>query len=352
MARSFAHFRYTVITEITMRVILIAILVSTAGFGQVSVVYTGRTLGYLRFPDKQAPDGTPCDSDPAHMPEPAKGFYNVMQKQRGGVPMLTVGMGDNFGPNLYAKAFEGFPAGTPPEHQIPYPGKDLFVWDFLAKPPVWVPDSAVSGLLEQKLQRHEGVIPRDNVGCFMRAAEYDALVPGQHDFGAGPEHLIVMARFLMSDHQGMHKAAMLGANIGISTAMPDARPRVPLYQIEHDFEDLEAQRTKQKLPRYSVIFPQQAEEPTPRPALPDVIFPWQNEVVIKTAFFVHEAADPTKRPVSGRDLQGKWNLLYQSRQPEIAGSFHRGGGECWNHGSPRKPGDEGERAVQAGVPHR
>ena len=231
-------------------------------------------------------------------------------------------MGDNFGPELGAKTFDGFPAGTLAGQQIPHPGKDLFVWDFLAEKPTWVPDAAVSPALQKQLERHNGIIPTDNVGCFLRVAKYDAVVPGKHDFEAGPEHLIVMAKFLMSDLPGIEKTAMLGANLAISTAMPDAKPRLPLYQIEHNFEAVEANRRSQKPPvsSFKVLFPQQQNIPTPTPKLPAVVFSWIREVDIENAFFLCASAIPNCPQVFPGDLQGKWNLsssIANPKSPEI-----------------------------------
>ena len=296
----------------TLRGAVITLLVFAACYGQVDVIYTGRTLGYLRFPERQQPNQNKCDPDPKNMKGPAKEFYDALQAQRTPASPLTVGMEDNFGPELDARTFDGFPASTPKEQQIPHPGKDLFVWDFLAEKPAWVADSAVSSALLTQLEHHSGIIPTDNVGCFLRVAGYHAVAVGKHDFEAGPEHLIMMAKFLMSDVPGITKTAMLGANLAISTAMPDAKPRVPLYQIEHTFEALEAQRKTHTppFPSYSVMFPPQRDVPTPTPKIPSVVFPWMKEVEIENAFFLCDAkTKPTCSEVFAGDLQGKRHLV-------------------------------------------
>jgi len=238
----------------------------------VNVIYTGRTLGYLRSPDKQTPKMLDCTKD--EMNAAASEFVTVL-KGRKDSESIVVGMGDNFSPELDARAFDGFPsqpAGKMPgkhqinaDQQIPHPGKDLFSWD--SKTQSWLLDFDESRDLMGTVLRHQATIPADNVGCFFRLAGYDAIVPGKHDFEAGPEHVITMARFLRStkgtgsDDQSSPVAkslpptAMLGANLAIVTSAPDAKPRLPLYQIEHDLEADQKKSLSAHLAQYSVIFP-------------------------------------------------------------------------------------------------
>src|SRR5271166_1655401 len=78
---------------------LFALVASTVCQGQVDVIYTGRTLGYLRVPDQQDLDMQTCITD-IHDPkvkDPAKTFLDSLTVRRN-ANSLTVGMGDNFGP--------------------------------------------------------------------------------------------------------------------------------------------------------------------------------------------------------------------------------------------------------------
>lgn len=305
---------------------LLTLLLSSACFGQLNVVYTGRTLGYLRFPDKQAPDFAKCGTDFETAPADQKStgaakFYDELKSQRALGEWLTVGMGDNFGPDLYARTFDGDPPKTPKQQTIPHPGKDLFVWDGKQ----WIPDAEVTDKktpgLYSTLLNHGTTIPADNVGCFIRTAGYDAIVPGTIDFEAGPEHLIAMARFLMDDHKNLPKTAMLGANLAFSTAMPEAKPRIPLYQIEHTFEGIEAQRKKDHLPSYQVVFPPQKNQPVPTPKLPVVVFPWLHEVDITNAFYMTEPG--TTKVIHPADRTGKWKLASDATGAKFKGPFTR-----------------------------
>src|ERR1035437_5917829 len=301
----------------TLRRAAYVLLLSAACYAQVHVVYTGRTLGYFRVPDLQLPNNDPCSKDTKQkMTGPATEFYAALQAQRDPdadkkprpAPLLTLGMGDNFGPELGARTFQGFPANTPAGQQIARPGKDLFVWDKAHQ--VWVPDSRVDQALRAKIESHDGEIPNDNVGCFLRLAGYDAITVGKHDFEAGPEHLIVMARFLMSEIPEVPKTALLGANLAISTAMPDAKPRLPLYVIEHNLEGIEAiRKTKNPpLPSFKVVFPQQQNIPTPTAKLPTVVFPWLRAVDLENAFYLCAPDSSGCAQVFPGELQGKWNL--------------------------------------------
>jgi len=180
--------------------------------------------------------GCPGDTPPTYKPsaEPAKGLYDVWQKQKQRAPRhLLVGMGDNFAPELFARTFS-VPGGavTSP---APHPGKDRFVWDL--EKGKWV-------RVEEETQptplKPEDLIPADNVGCFIREMDYAALVPGPHDFYFGPDRLRLMAKFLYK-HKRKKDAepedpftALLAGNLSIATTAPDAKPRQPLYQIEHE----------------------------------------------------------------------------------------------------------------------
>jgi hypothetical protein len=92
----------------------------------------------------------------------------------------------------------------------------------LDKDKQWVPIGKESDALKELLVRGEGTIPRDNVGCFLAAAGFSAVVRGKHDFYFGTERLRQSARFMAGIGQtGYKPVQMLGANLVIRTTRLD-----------------------------------------------------------------------------------------------------------------------------------
>ena len=283
------------------------LLASMACIGQVKVLYTGKTFGYLRIPDAQPLDMIKCGQK-ADAQGPTAEFLKALDEVREADKtgeFLTLGMGDNFGPNLYGRTMSiPYTAGS---MNAPHPPKDFYLWP--PGSPTWVKDN---GQLNSVFKLHQGKIPADNVGCFLRIAGYDVVVPGKHDFEAGPERLIQMANFLRSPVKDLPETWMLGANLTISTATPDAKPRLPTYQLEQELKR-NGYLTHDRI-TYKILFPPMSHnKPSPAPKLPDVVFPWAMEVDIVNAFELNTTLAGGKEVVYPMaDLEGKWKLSTSS----------------------------------------
>ena len=177
----------------------------------VNVIYTGRLLGHFRLPSVQKidqPKGCPARSD--NDSEAAKAFL----KQRELNPhAILVGTGDNFAPQLEARVFV-----NPPDDEKYAPGnKELYFGDGNQG---WIRYDKLDKKRAWQIAQGLGTIPTDNVGCFLRAAKFDAIVPGKHDFYFGPERVRQFARLLASTDtaNGSHPVQMLGANLVLKTS--------------------------------------------------------------------------------------------------------------------------------------
>jgi hypothetical protein len=234
--------------------------------GQLNVYYTGRTLGYLRFPDVQTRQDTACPGDVKEMNSAATLMFAKWKTQRDNGEVL-VGMGDNLGPDLFSRTFASTrPAAGPPAS--PFLAKDLFEWTGNA----WVRGSANT--------QAAGSLPADNVGCFLREMHYAALTPGKHDFDAGPERLRQMARFLQSPRSdGKPGPTLLAANLSVATAAPDARPPQAAYLIERDLKNN----------TFTIRPPVHEDDPAPSVTFPDVVLPFLRRFEVSNAYFLRYA---------------------------------------------------------------
>ena len=239
----------------------------------LTVAYTGRTLGYFRLPETQPRVGFDrCVADVAAASGPTREFLKALRDQGA---QLTVGMGDNFAVDLNSRTFVDNVGGVPDREP-----KDLWTWDYLSTTQQWIPDSQVKNnkALADSLAAGNGQIPADNVGCLIRYARYDAIVPGKHDFYFGPDRLLMLARFLMKDQsQDFPPVPMLAANMAIITTEPNAPPRIPDYQRQRDSGG------RNQL-GYQVIPAPKDNEAAIQVDLPDVVLPYYRQIVIHNAF--------------------------------------------------------------------
>jgi len=51
------------------------VFLASASYGQINVYYTGRMMGYFRFPDRQTLDRQKCPDDLNEMNKPARTLY-------------------------------------------------------------------------------------------------------------------------------------------------------------------------------------------------------------------------------------------------------------------------------------
>ena len=247
-------------------------------YGQIDVFYTGRMMGYFRLPDQQGFDMKECPSTDQMNPA-ARGLYAVWLDRRGKNPeRLLVGMGDNFAPDFFSRTFKG---KAPDAAPVPFPGKDRYVWNDLGSDKgSWIPDTT-----KNLPSTADTKVPADNVGCFIRAMDYTALVPGKHDFYFGPNRLRELAKFLFNEGKG---TALLAGNLSVSTSVPEAKPRLPLYEVEHEIR--EEQQKHSDLPSYSILPLVHGEDPSPSIKFPDVVLPTYRKFAVDNAYFLMNGA--------------------------------------------------------------
>ena len=188
--------------------------------GVLPVLFTGRLMGYFRVPDQQTSGSFECREGLYPNSSQVDALERRLKRLAQEQPRLLVALGDNFSPDLLSR----------------------FIY--------------VNGVPEAK---DALPVDADNVGCFLRLAGYDAVVPGKHDFYFGPQRLREYAQYLA---QGPAHTTMLGANLGIVTTsvVPTKKPRTPSNQV--------------KL------------------ALPDAIFPWMQKFTVQDAYQLLELKKP------------------------------------------------------------
>lgn len=182
-----------------------------------TVLYTGRTLGYYRVPDRQTTATSECSESAIDL-EQVKVFRRRAAEGTG--TKILVGMGDNFSPEFNTRMI--FDGGKPTP-------KDLVQWDFKAIPPQWIPYDR-KGASDAEIAAGRGRIGFDNAGCFFKIAGFDAMVPGKHDFEFGPERLRYLARYLgepLDPNKPDQFVEMLGANLAIATKVANPPAETP-----------------------------------------------------------------------------------------------------------------------------
>jgi hypothetical protein len=233
---------------------------------QVDVVYTGRLFGYFRVPSLQKiSDTSGCPNYNADLASKAAKKFIAVRDQQDLTKTILVGTGDNFAPELEARMFDGLaPAAT-------YrPGnKELY----LGSSNNWViynDNSPPTQQLKKDIADGFGVIPNDNVACFLRRAKYAAIVPGKHDFYFGAERVREFARFLAAPASGGYEPVqMLGANLVMKTEPIEDTPVSTKVKNDRDFGNwpsdypvLNVKDGKSVYPWFSVVKVQLAEIPS------------------------------------------------------------------------------------------
>jgi hypothetical protein len=187
----------------------------------LTVLYTGKLFGYLRVDgceglmDGKTPENLinpeSCKNPDSKIPRDAKEQVNCFirslnDERKSGSGALLVGMGDNFAPRLEAHMELG------PDDR----------W--------WKPRSKNPETSDLK---------KDPVGCFLRVAKYDAVVPGAEDFNLGPERLRNIAEFL---HTSSPAVPMLGANIVLNVHFKKPGDPIPDDQKKLEFDTFQSQQ--------------------------------------------------------------------------------------------------------------
>jgi hypothetical protein len=188
---------------------------------KTEVIYTGQLLGYFRVPSLQSvtPPATlpACPATSDNDSEAAKKFKDFRQQHSNSV---LLGTGDNFAPQLEARVFSFLDERT--QHNKYHPAnKELHYFDTLQNK--WEHIDNISPQMKDILKHGNGTIPTDNVGCFLAAAGYAAVVPGRHDFYFGAERVRQLARLMapLKPEYGSQSPQMLGANLVLKTALAD-----------------------------------------------------------------------------------------------------------------------------------
>jgi hypothetical protein len=195
---------------------------------KTEVIYTGRLFGYFRVPSLQLAtwkkDQPPCPATSDNDSEAAKKFKEFRLQRPNSI---LLGTGDNFAPQLEARVFS-FLDETKQHDQYHAANKELHFFD--TKQGKWVHIDHIGDEMKDILKEGNGTIPTDNVGCFLAAAGYTAVVPGRHDFYFGAERVRQLARLMAklkmgygneSPSYGDQSPQMLGANLVLKTSPVD-----------------------------------------------------------------------------------------------------------------------------------
>lgn len=280
-----------------------------------NILFTGELMGYYRVPNRQSLEDRECE---AKNPSPdASVFFSKFVHSLDGE--VRLGMGDNFGPNYYSRAFD---VSKETVHRDP--AKYFYYWDTGA--PGWEADPEKLKNPDD-IQNGHGTIPTDNVACFFLQAHYDAIVPAMHDFYYGPERLRELARLLATPtKKDLQPVQMLAANMVIKTtwakkgheAVPDSAKHLLPFVTKYTATTASA-------------FPGCSFEVT-APSDRGFVFPWTQFVRITAKgcteqfkengppVFLCRAAGPDKRPGdpdsfmqgSGKDCKDEWRLHFDA----------------------------------------
>ncbi len=192
------------------------------------ILFTGKLFGYYRAPDTQggenSEEGCERDIPIKDASRDAQIFFSKFSYDPS-ARQVRVGMGDNFAPNYYSRAFSPVPTDPLSSRRKGDPkpaGKDMYYWDTEpgADPKTRSWKSNPRALSNEKdIREGHGTIPTDNVACFLYYAHYHAIVPSKHDFYYGPERLRELARFLatLPSKDSREPVQMLAANMMIKT---------------------------------------------------------------------------------------------------------------------------------------
>ena len=236
--------------------------------GDLTVVYTGRTLGNARacreelFQPLQRSQYKPqagqnidvdlyerkCEPWPDGQPAyPALLKRQIVKARENAERSLTLAAGDLFSLDYRARtALLQRPAGeriAVPMDELYYLEKQGWIWlqDFVNR------RRQFQEVIDDQAKGNSN-IDSDSVAEFLIDAGYNALVPGKHDFYFGPEHVRQVAQLLES--KGIR---MLGANLVIRGQPLDPKPA-----REDQFRDSDYARAHQTI----------------KIQLPKVVSPW------------------------------------------------------------------------------
>jgi hypothetical protein len=250
-----------------------------------TVIYTGRLYGYFRYPalqEQEYYDQSKCPPNPdndRNKPAPVTAFGDLINTVSAPGTTVRVAVGDNFAPYLLARqVWDAYKKRLIPKEDYYYLGKQLgwqsadYDNESFLNDPAWATEYRKQ---IEKIVNGQGTIPRDNVGCFLQLMNFNAIVPGEHDFYFGPDRLRQLARFLKKEPtrgSEYKQVRTLGANLSLLTRSVD--PTEPLAAKENtpSASDQQPEET-QNAQAYKTVVPQ-------------VVLPWLRSIRIKNALTV------------------------------------------------------------------
>jgi len=221
---------------------------------------------------RPCPNPSPRDTDSsAFDPSPSAQALRLLltSNRPGSTNTLTLGMGDNFAMNYLSRVMVIEEEDDQAKKRLRYIPKDELRYDGIEKGWRDVEDlrrrvsdpkdshhGAALSLLSRLIHDIQTEIDGDNVADFFVNAQYDALVPGKHDFFYGPERLREIARYL--ETKGVR---MLGTNLVVRTTDLEPVPvlherfrqkRRNYWTVDHDSEDepIKVNPLSWKLPKH------------------------------------------------------------------------------------------------------
>ena len=268
------------------------------------IAYTGKLLGYFRVPSEQARSLTGCPDRAAGRSEDADRFLKERDKNH---DAILVGTGDNFSPQLESRVFTAEAAPREAKEYVP-DNKELYSWDYAAKK--WFLLGTESDELKELLVAGKGTIPTDNVGCFLAAARFSAVVPGKHDFYFGTERVRQLARFMAGiKKDGYQPVQMLGANLVIKTARLDGN-QAPAT-TEKWPKNVSAQNLKSVYPWFSAPISLKVTAPKGERFLKK-LEAWHSGSPVGTAGLQDVLKAEAENPSNDADDRKKWKELLDS----------------------------------------
>ena len=280
---------------------------SAGSSDNLQIFYTGDLFGYPRVPDLQrlceVPGSIPklykrspsCDKAISSDPEslPGKVLIRILQSNRpangANTATLTLGLGDNFAMNYFSRVAVVADANRGirlvPKDQLAYDSeaqgwRDIENLNRLTSKPT-SSAGAIAKQVETRLANAEkggrSTVDHDNVADFFLKAQYDALVPGKHDFYYGPERLRQLARYMAAGRNGA-SVLMLGANLVVRTTDTNetAKQHESIRKRSRPYWIVDKKTDGNK----EIVV---AENPMSW-SLPDGVLPWNRKFVLNNAY--------------------------------------------------------------------
>ncbi len=248
-----------------------------------TVLYTGRLFGYFRFPAVQKLSENSCLAlagdgiFPSNAAREAQAFQTQMDQglKAAKGTVIRVAVGDNFAPYVLSRDF----VDDRDLAKVKISSKANFEYDIEQKK--WVDSPDLDGKGYERYLAGEGRVQADNVACFLMAMQFDAIVPGMHDFYFGPERPRELARLMMQPKMpNYHAVRMLGSNLYLVTKYLDPnKPAGPDASNTDKKATENAKPSKKQADRIRDNF-------SAKGVLPKTPLPWMRAIRIKGALAI------------------------------------------------------------------